>query len=77
MAAAAAAHRGQAVLNLACVVGDADSKLVRLTPPVVRDRPLWLLTHPDLRQSPRIRLVMDFVKDLVASHTEAMLGRPP
>ncbi|MEO0600684.1 MAG: LysR family transcriptional regulator [Myxococcota bacterium] len=70
-----AARKGHTAVKLACVVGDADPGLVRLTEPVVGDRPLWVLTHPDLRRSPSVRLVMDFVANLVTSRREALLGR--
>ena len=31
--------------------------------PVRRTRTLWALTHPDLRDAPRFRVFMDFLKD--------------
>lgn len=69
-----AARRGHTAITLACAVGDADPELVRLTKPVLSDRPLWLLTHPDLRRSPSVRLVMDFTAQLVQSHRAALIG---
>lgn len=41
---------------LPCLIGDTRPKLTRLTPPVPEIASiLWLLTHPDLRHSARVR----------------------
>ena len=37
--------------------------------------PLWLLTHPDLSQTPRVRVVMDLLADAV-SRERALLEAP-
>ncbi|MEM6957338.1 MAG: LysR family transcriptional regulator [Myxococcota bacterium] len=71
-----AARRGHTAITLSCAVGDADPNLVRLTRPVLSDKPLWLLTHPDLRQSPSVRLLMDFVASLVADNGTKLVGQP-
>lgn len=34
--------------------------------PVARTRTLWALTHPDLRDAPRFRLFLDFLRDAFA-----------
>jgi DNA-binding transcriptional LysR family regulator len=44
------------------VVADADPDLIRCIPP--RDdhgRILWLLTHERVRQTPRVRAIIDFL----------------
>lgn len=47
---------------LPCFIGDTHLKLVRLTPPLPEiASSLWLLTHPDLRHSVRVRSFMDFM----------------
>jgi DNA-binding transcriptional LysR family regulator len=62
-----AARAGLGAVVLPRFMGDADQALVRLptasTPPT---RDIWLVTYPDLRRSPAIRLVMDFLGDVVA-----------
>ncbi|MEM6293945.1 MAG: LysR family transcriptional regulator [Myxococcota bacterium] len=70
-----AARKGHTAIRLACAIGDADPGLVRLTEPVMSDTPLWVLTHPDLRGSPSVKLVMEFITTLVKSNTDALLGR--
>jgi DNA-binding transcriptional LysR family regulator len=64
---AEAVEQGIGIGHLPCFIGDARSGLVRLAPP----RPdfaadLWLLTHPDLRHSPRVRVFLDFLAAEVA-----------
>ncbi len=55
---------GIGVGAMPCFIGNADPKLVRLTPPHEEfSVGLWLLTHPDLRQSARVRAFMDFVAE--------------
>lgn len=47
---------------LLCMLGDADDSLVRLADPdPALDTPVWLLTHPDLRHSARVRAFNNFV----------------
>ncbi len=46
---------------LPCFVGDRCPNLVRLDLPVIENASsLWLLTHPDLRQSARVRVFLDY-----------------
>lgn len=64
VAMAQAVRFGMGAGMLLCLLGDADPSLVRLADPdPALDTPLWLLTHPDLRHSARIRAFNDFVAD--------------
>jgi DNA-binding transcriptional LysR family regulator len=58
-AAAAAIASGLGVGYLPCMLGDRDPNLVRVggIEPALDDE-LWLLTHPDIRKSDRIRAFM-------------------
>jgi len=61
-----AARAGIGVVALPAFLGDGEAGLVRL--PVAIQSPtrdLWLVTYPDLRRSPAIRAVMDFVTDTI------------
>ncbi|MEN0065636.1 MAG: LysR family transcriptional regulator [Myxococcota bacterium] len=69
-----AARRGHTVLSLACVFGDADPGLVRLTEPRLGDSSLWILTHSDLRHSPRIRVIIDHFARFARTQAPKLLG---
>lgn len=50
---------------LPCFLGEPDKALVRV--PVPGEPVRWelrLLVHPDLRRSPRVRAVMDFLEEI-------------
>lgn len=54
--------QGVGIGFLPCFVGDARPDLRRLGPPAPElAGSLWLLTHPDLRRAPRVRVFLDFV----------------
>lgn len=56
----AAARAGMGVAPLPCCIGDPDPALVRISPPEPEmASALWLLTHPDLRGTGRVRAVLD------------------
>ncbi|WCK21774.1 LysR family transcriptional regulator [Agrobacterium tumefaciens] len=64
-----AARAGAGVTGLPCFLGDADPDLVRVgedVPPFSRD--IWLLVHRDLRKTPSVRAVMDFLVALITEH---------
>ncbi|MET1026893.1 MAG: LysR family transcriptional regulator [Dongiaceae bacterium] len=73
LAAAAAAGLGQALLP--CIVGDADPRLRRLAGPegfFVQE--VWLVFHRDLRRSPRLRPVADFLAACLAEAADRLAG---
>lgn len=73
LAEAAAAGIGLALLP--CFIGAATPGLRRLAPPEQSvEGSLWLLTHPDLRQTARVRAFMDFAGDEIARHRKTMEG---
>lgn len=60
---------------LPCFIGDGRPDLVRLgpgQPSVAGD--LWVLTHPDLRHSARVRAFLDFATDQIAALRPAIAG---
>jgi DNA-binding transcriptional LysR family regulator len=59
---AEAIEQGLGIGHLPCFIGDAQPGLVRLGAPYPEFATgLWLLTHPDLRHSPRVRVFLDFL----------------
>jgi DNA-binding transcriptional LysR family regulator len=59
---------GAGIVAIPCVLGDADSSMVRLLGPVpAMATSLWLCTHPGIRKVARIRALLD--------HLHASIGR--
>ena len=75
---AGAVAAGLGIGHLPCFIGDAWPSLIRLSPPepdFADD--LWLLTHPDLRNAPRIRAVMDFLAEAISGERDLIEGGRP
>ncbi|MEQ9607903.1 MAG: LysR substrate-binding domain-containing protein, partial [Kiloniellaceae bacterium] len=61
---ASAARNGLGLAVLPCFLGDSDPRLQRVTPPLEDlTTELWLLTHPDLQRTARIRALLDLLYD--------------
>ena len=74
---AEAVEAGIGIGHLPCLIGDSSPALRRLSPPnpdFAAD--LWLLTHPDLRHSPRVRVFLDFVAGEIAIRRAEIEGTP-
>lgn len=67
---------GMGVAIQACLVGDPDPALsrVRAAPMEDIEVPLWILTHPDLRRSTRVRAFMDFMSERIQMHRPLIEG---
>jgi DNA-binding transcriptional LysR family regulator len=73
---AEAVEQGLGIGHLPCIIGDARPGLVRLGPPNPEfAADLWLLTHPDLRHSPRVRVFLDFLAAEVAKQRKLIEGQ--
>jgi DNA-binding transcriptional LysR family regulator len=75
---AEAIEGGLGIGHLPCFIGDARPGLVRLgplNPDFSAD--LWLLTHPDLRHSARIRALLDFLAAEIARRKGFIEGGRP
>jgi DNA-binding transcriptional LysR family regulator len=63
---------------LPCFVGDPDPHLLRLRPPIDgAESALWLLVHPDLRRTARVRALLDHLWDGLQDHVALLEGRAP
>jgi DNA-binding transcriptional LysR family regulator len=72
---AEAVEAGVGVGHLPCFVADVRPSLVRLSPPEPRFAAnLWLLTHPDLRHSARVRVFLDFLAAEIAKRRKLIEG---
>jgi DNA-binding transcriptional LysR family regulator len=73
LAEAAAAGMGMAVLP--CYVGAAVPGLAQLSAPLPElDGELWLLTHPDLRNTARVRAFLDFCAAEIGQRRDLIEG---
>ncbi len=61
MALHAACRAGAEIAVLPCYLGDADPSLEHLPMPDPPSDPLWVTVHKDMRDSPRVRAVLDFL----------------
>jgi DNA-binding transcriptional LysR family regulator len=70
-----AVEAGIGVGPLPCFIADARPALVRLSPPNPDfSTGLWLLTHPDLRHSARVRVFLDFLAAEIARQRKYIEG---
>ena len=76
MAMLAAARAGMGAAVLPCFMGDQETELARLKPPLAKaGSELWLLTHEDLRNTARVRAFMDFMAAAIQSDRNLLEGR--
>jgi DNA-binding transcriptional LysR family regulator len=69
---------GLGVGHLPCFIGDAWPGLIRLAPPdPAPASDLWILTHPDLRQTPRVRTLLNHLAATIGVKRASSKGTPP
>ncbi|MFJ4292116.1 LysR family transcriptional regulator [Cupriavidus sp. NPDC089707] len=74
VAMADAVRHGMGAGMLLCFLAGWDAELVRLAPAERDlDTDLWLLTHPDLRHSARVRVLTDFLYERVRAAESVMV----
>ena len=73
-----AAEAGIGVTVMPCYRGDAQPRLVRVGPTMDHlDMELWIMTHPVLRHTARVRVLMTFLTDAFAAKAELFAGLTP
>ena len=70
-----AVQAGLGLAILPCYLGDRGSGVRRLTTILENLHEIWLLTHRDLRRTPRIRAVIDFLAHDMARYRDRIEGR--
>ncbi len=71
----AAARAGLGLALLPCFLGDRDEALERVSPRIDEvTQDIWLVFHQDLRSAARVRVVADFLSDLVHNHAALLRG---
>ena len=72
---AEAIEAGIGIGYLPCLIGDGRPTLRRIGPPQPEfGADLWFLTHPDLRQSPRVRVLLDYLIAAIAAQRPLLEG---
>jgi DNA-binding transcriptional LysR family regulator len=72
---AEAAAGGVGLALLPCYVGTAVAGLAQLSPPLPElEGELWLLTHPDLRNTARVRAFLDYCAEAIARRRSIIEG---
>lgn len=73
---AALAASGAGVAIVPCLVGDAESSLRRVPPgKTLPAQTIWVLTHPDLRRSARVRAVSTFLVEILRAALPRLEGK--
>jgi len=71
-----AAAEGMGCTMMPCYLGDADNRLVRVTDPI---EPLtlefWILTHPDLRHTARVKTLMAYLYESLKKEKDLYEGK--
>jgi DNA-binding transcriptional LysR family regulator len=69
---------GAGLAALPCYLGDSDARLIRARPPIPEmTTALWVLTHPDLARTARVRLFMDHVSAALGRQRPLLEGQRP
>ena len=76
MAVLNAAAEGMGVTMMPCYLGDADERLVRVTNVLESlTLELWILTHPDLRHTARVKALMAVLYDALTQNEDLYSGK--
>jgi DNA-binding transcriptional LysR family regulator len=59
---------------LPCFLADTEPTLRRLDPRVLGSREVWMVVHPDLAALARVRVVMDFIVEVLSEHAALLHG---
>ena len=71
-----AAAEGMGITFMPCYLADANKKLVRVTEPFQPlTLELWLLTHPDLRHTARVKALMAFLYEKLKQEEDLFEGK--
>ena len=64
-----AIRSGLGIAVLPCIIADCDPDLIQCVPPKENQgRSMWLVTHERVRNTPRVRVVIDFLYDRIMRH---------
>ena len=68
------ARAGVGCAALPCLAGEGDALLRRVpSPGPMQSMPLWLAYHEDLRRSPRLRAITEFIETVISASSQALV----
>jgi len=74
----AACAQGLGLAVLSCFLGDAEPGLVRIGEPVPEcDSELWLLSHPELRETVRVKALRQWLLKALQAQAALLAGERP
>lgn len=74
----AACLQGLGLAVLPCFLGDAEPGLVRLGEPLAEcDSELWLLSHPELRETVRVKVARQWLLKALSAQSALLAGEQP
>ena len=70
-----AAIEGMGCTMMPCYLGDSEDRLVRIVDPIEpMTLELWLLTHPDLRHTARVKSMMAYLHETLKKEEDLFMG---
>lgn len=73
-----ACAQGLGLAVLPCFLGDTEPDLVRIGEPVPEcDSELWLLSHPELRETVRVKALRDWLIKALSAQADLLAGKRP
>lgn len=72
-----AVKAGIGVAELPCCLADTDTSLIRIPHTLAQGREIWLLTHLDLKNTPRVKVFLKFIRDTFNQHQDLLQGHKP
>ncbi|SHH80875.1 LysR family transcriptional regulator [Cognatishimia maritima] len=69
-----AAEAGLGFAVLPCMLGDRRPGLRRVVPEVIQNKTGWILTHPDLRTTARVRVFANFLYEAIRDKKDLVTG---
>jgi DNA-binding transcriptional LysR family regulator len=71
-----AVKAGMGMATLPCCFADIEEELMKVpTAPLLPGREIWLLTHVDLKNTPRVRLFLNFILEVFEKNKDLLEGR--
>lgn len=71
------ARAGVGIALIDCFAADPDPELRRVVPSPVMSYDMWAISHVDMRHTPRVKAVIEFLTDIYREEADLIAGRSP